>query len=219
MGIEIQSNLSSSMKKIYEAHWETGNEIGSKNGYLIAMAQRAELKKQKTHYTTTVVDGKRKITYNKSTSRPFGTIIDKNGGTLATKLENFIQWRTYSSTGTTIVAAPMKSGTTEIRRNGRVINSTRVDGVGKGSINILQKLNYGLNGDSSMIMKPNGTDSFNWQGGESMDRFKGTHQKARNFMEEGRRNVMGSVNRNIKQGFADAIKRRENINEPMKKVV
>lgn len=217
MGVEISSNVSSTMKKIYEAHWETGNEVGSKAGYVIAMSQRGWLRKQRTKYSIEYKDGKRKIVYNPNGRRPFGTIVNKRGVTLDTRLENFIQWRTYSTTGTTVVAAPMKSGTTEIRRNGKVVSKTRVDSVGKGSVDILQKLNYGLNANSDTINRVN--KPFDWQGGESMKRFKGKHQKALMFMEAGRRKAMGSVNRIITQGFSEALSRRENIKEPLKRVV
>lgn len=215
--VEISSNVSSTMEKIHEAHWETGNETGSRAGYVIAMSQRGHLKKQRTKYSVEYKDGARKIVKNENQRRPFGTIVNKQGKTLSTRLENFIQWRTYSSTGTTVVAAPMKSGTTEIRKNGKVVKKTRVDSVGKGSIDILQKLNYGLNSSSDTIRKVN--KPFDWQGGKSMSRFRGTHQNSPMFMEQGRRDAMGTVNKILTAGFSDALKRRENIKEPLRKVV
>ena len=46
----VYSNVSETMQKIYEAHWETGNEIHSKIGFQTMESQRAELLKQKTAY-------------------------------------------------------------------------------------------------------------------------------------------------------------------------
>lgn len=211
---EVYSNIPSSLRKIYEAHWETGNEVGSKNGMAIAMASREALESHKTSYQTTVVNGKRII--KKSAPRAIGTIVNRRGQTLNVRLKNFIQWRTYSTTGTTVVGGMFKSGTTEIRRNGKVVSKRRVDSVGKGSINILQKLNYGLNQNSNRINKVG--NPFDWQGKESMKKFKGTHTKGLGFMEEGRRKAMSKVNKNTKEGFENAILRR-NLNQRMEKVV
>lgn len=204
MEYRIDSNVSSSLKKIYEAHWETGNEIGSKNGMAIAMSSRKALESKRTAYNIEYKNGKRTIV--KRGSRPIGTIVDKNGRTLKTRLKNFIQWRTYSTTGTTVVGGMFKSGTTEIRKDGKVVSKKRVQSVGKGSINILQKLNYGLNKSSDKINKVG--NKFDWQGKRSMKNFRGSHTKGLNFMEEGRRNAMGEINKNLKDGFKNSLQRR-----------
>jgi hypothetical protein len=193
------------MQKIYEAHWETGNEIASKNGKLIAYAQRVAFLKNRTHWSINYKNGKRQIVKRDRRTR-MGAIVNRQGVTLRTRLHNLIQWRTYSTTGTTVVGGMFKSGTTEIRENGKVIGKTRVDSIGKGSINILQKLNYGLNANSDKINEV-GND-FNWNGGASMKRFKGKHTKALHFAEEGRRNALGKVNDNIQNGFPKALERR-----------
>lgn len=209
----VESNVSTTMAKIYEAHWETGNEVHSKIGKNIAFSQRDELLKQKTKYKTLVRNGKRII--RTTSPKSFGEIISKTGSPLETELKNFIQWRTYSTTGTTVVAAPMKSGRTEIRRDGKIIGTERVDSVGKGSIDILQKLNYGLNSTSDKINVVN--KPFNWQGKESMKRFKGTHTKGRMFMEVGRRNAMSKNDSIIREGFTNASQRKD-LEQPMRAV-
>lgn len=209
----VQSNVSSTMTKIYEAHWETGNEVHSKIGKNIAYAQRIELLKQRTKYRSEVIGGKRIIKSDGRRTR-FGRIVNKQGEILETRLHNLIQWRTYSTTGTTVVAAPMKSGRTEIRRDGKIVGSIPVSSVGKGSIDILQKLNYGLNSASDRINIVN--KPFDWQGKESMKRFKGTHTKARLFMETGRRNAMSKNDSIIREGFANASQRK--IEQPLKAV-
>lgn len=203
---EIYSNVSSSMQKIYEAHWETGNEISSKNGKAIAFAQRARLESKQTPYDIEYKDGKRRIV-KRNTTRNMGTIVNKKGTTLTTRLSNLIQWRTYSTTGTTVVAGMFKQGYTEVRKDGKVVDRTKVDPIGKGTINILQKLNYGLNEDSSKVNKVG--NPFTWDGGSSMPNFRGTHTRALNFAEEGRRDAMDKVNSNIKKGFSEALARRE----------
>lgn len=210
----VESNVSTTMAKIYEAHWETGNEVHSKIGKNIAYAQRIELLKNRTKYRSEVINGKRIIKSRERRTR-FGAIINKQGQALETRLHNLIQWRTYSTKGTTVVAAPMKSGTTEIRRDGKVTGTVRVDSVGKGSIDILQKLNYGLNSASDKINVVN--KPFNWQGKESMKRFKGTHTKGRMFMEVGRRNAMGKNDSIIREGFANASQRKD-LEQPMRAV-
>ena len=213
----IYSNVSESMKQIYEAHWETGNEIGSKNGQIIAFAQREALTQNKTHYDIEYVQGKRRI-IKKSTSRDVGIIVNKQGVQLSTKLDNFIQWRTYSSTGTTVVGGMFRSGSTEIRENGKVIAKTKVDSVGKGSINILQKLNYGLDTSSSKVNVVN--NAYSWNGKPSISKFRGTHTEGYGFAEKGRRSAMGKVNDNIRNGFSVALARREKgIKAQMKKAV
>lgn len=212
----ISSNISSTMKQIYELHWETANEVASKSGRAIAMAQRNELLANKTYYDIEYVDGKRRI-IKTDTSRPVGKITNKQGIILSTRLENFIQWRTYSTTGTTVVGGMFKSGWTELREGGKVIGRTKTDSVGQGSINILQKLNYGLNSESNKINTVN--NAYNWGGKKSLDNFKGTHTRGYGFAEKGRRNAMSEVNTLMKDGFKDALARREKyVDKKMTKV-
>lgn len=206
----VYSNVSETMQKIYEAHWETGNEIHSKIGFQTMESQRAELLKQKTAYNIEYKNGKRQII--KGGSRSFGVIVNRKGSTLSTQLKNLIQYRTYASKGTTVVGVPMKAGYTELRENGKIVGRTKVHSVGKGSIDILQKLNYGLDASSNTIQTVN--KPFSWQGGESMGRFKGTHTKALLFMEAGRRNAMSKADSIMRKGL-DSLNSR-NIQEPSK---
>jgi hypothetical protein len=203
---DIYSNVPSSMRMIYEAHWETGNEVNSKSGAAIMKAQRAALTKQQTHWHIEVKNGKRKFVYNPNITRSVGDIVLKDGRIIALGLQGLIQFRTYATTGTTVVTAPMGGGTTEIRRDGKVVDRTKVQKVGQGNIDILQKLNYGLNGSSNKINTVG--NPFSWQGKPSHELFKGTHTKAMNFIEEGRRNALGTVNEYITTGFNDALSRR-----------
>ena len=206
----VYSNVSETMQKIYEAHWETGNEIHSKIGFETKEAQRAELLKQKTSYNIEYKNGKRKII--KGGSRSFGVIVNRKDSILSTELKNFIQSRTYASKGTTVVATPMKAGYTEIRRDGKITSRTKVNSVGKGSIDILQKLNYGLNTSSDTIQTIN--KPFSWQGKPTMKKFKGTHTEALLFMEAGRRNAMSKADSIMRKGL-DSLNSR-NIQEPLK---
>jgi len=202
---EHYSNVSRSLIPIYEAHWETGNEVNSKSGFRIMEQTRNALKGNKTHWHIEVKDGKRRFVY-KEITRPFGDVVDRSGNNLDFNLENLIQFRTYGAKGTTVVAAPMNGGRTEIRRNGAIVDTKKVDKVGKGGIDILQKLNFGLDSQSKTI---NGIGSnVHWFGNESLESFKGKH-KGTHFIEEGRRNAMGQVHKYITQGFKEGIDRRE----------
>lgn len=205
----IYSNVPSSMRRIYEAHWETGNEVNSKSGAAIMKAQRAAMDKKQTHWHIEVKDGKRKFIFNPNITRSIGDIVKRDGTMLGIRLQNLIQFRTYATKGTTVVTAPMKSGTTEIRKDGKVVGRTRVDSVGRGSISILRKLNYGLNRSSNTILQKESkqSSSFNWQGKSSRKQFKGKHE-AFGFIEEGRRNALSKVNGYITTGFKDALSRR-----------
>lgn len=207
----VYSNVSETMQKIYEAHWETGNEIHSKIGFQIMESQRAELLKQKTAYNIEYKNGKRQIVKGKKT-RDFGVIVNRKGSTLSTELKNFIQYRTYASKGTTVVGVPMKAGYTELRENGKIVGRTKVHSVGKGSIDILQKLNYGLNASSDTIQTIN--KPFSWQGKPTMKKFKGTHTEALLFMEAGRRNAMSKADSIMRKGLESLNSR--NIQEPLK---
>jgi len=213
---EVYSNVTESLNKIREAHWETGNEVNSKSGAAIMYATRAAMNTKKTHWSIKYVNGKRRFVYSEKT-RTIGEIVNRSGTILNTRLQNLVQYRTYSTKGTTVVVAAMKSGTTEIRENGKVVGSTRVDSVGSGSIDILQKLNYGLNSTSSAINMPSGSRAFDWQGKSSRESFKGKHKKM-NFVEEGRRNAMGKVTGYINRGFEEALARRSNIKTKTVKV-
>ena len=210
----IYSNVPASLKQIYEAHWETGNEVNSQAGNAIKEAQRDALSSKKTHWHITYENGYRQFVY-KNITRPIGDIVNRQGVMIKLTLQNLIQSRTYATKGTTVVTAPMKSGTTEIRRDGRVVDRKRVDSVGKGNIDILQKLNYGLNGKSNKINRVN--KSFSWQGEESKSSFEGKH-KALNFIEEGRRKALPRVNGYIKNGFKDGLSRRAKTSTKIVKV-
>lgn len=213
--VDIYSNVSQSLKPIYEAHWETGNEVNSKSGAAIMKAQRVAMNKKQTHWHTAYVKVKqgknkgktvRRFVYNERITRSIGDIVNKKAVMLDTRLDNLIQFRTYSTKGTTVVTAPMKSGKTEIRKDGKIVSSKRVDSIGQGSINILQKLNYGLNNNSNKVNRVG--NQFSWQGKQSHENFKGTHTNPMNFIEEGRRNAMSDVNKYITRGFQDALSRR-----------
>ena len=213
----IYSNVSESMKQIYEAHWETGNEVSSTSGKLIAFAQRKALEAKKTNYDIKYKDGVRRIVKGDK-ERSVGVIVNKQGMTLKTKLSNFIQWRTYSTSGTTVVAGMFTNGWTEIRENGKVIDRERVYSVGQGSINILQKLNYGLNSDSSRINEVN--NAYSWDYGKSMPNFEGSHTEGYEFAEDGFEAAKDDVFRTIRDGFSSALARREKgIKAEMKKAV
>ncbi len=198
---EVFSNVSKSIAKIHELHWETGNEVNSKNAAEIMKQTRVALSSKTTRWQTIYDNGKKK--FIKGAPRPIGQRVGYGGQPLKTELQNLIQFRTYTTTGTAIVAGMMKSGTTEIREDGKVVSRKRVDGVSKQSIAILQKLNDGKQGTTM------------WQdfkskklSSESLSSFEGKW-KALKYIEEGRRNSMEKINTNIKQGFKDALQRRE----------
>lgn len=199
---EIFSNVSKQITKIHELHWETGNEVNSKNAAEIMKRTRIALSSHTTRWHVKYEDGKKQ--FFKSAPRPIGRRFSyENQAPLKTSLQNLIQFRTYTTTGTAIVAGMMKSGTTEIREDGKVVSRTRVDGVSKQSIAILQKLNSGKQGTTM------------WQdfqtkklSNKSRPGFEGKW-KALKYIEEGRRNSMSKIDSNIKQGFKDGLARRE----------
>lgn len=212
LSAEIFSNVSKQVTKIHELHWETGNEVNSKNAAEIMKKTRQALSSRTTRWHVMYEDGKKK--FFKSAPRPIGRRFSyESQAPLKTSLQNLIQFRTYTTTGTAIVAGMMKSGTTEIRENGKVVSRTRVDGVSKQSIAILQKLNSGKQGTTM------------WQdfqtkklSNESRKSFEGKW-KALKYIEEGRRNSMSKIDSNIKQGFKDGLARREKYaNMKMEKV-
>lgn len=198
---EIFSNVSKQVAKIHELHWETGNEVNSKNAAEIMKKTREASSSRTTRWQTIYKDGKKKFV--KVSPRSIGQRLSYEGQPLKTTLQNLIQFRTYSTTGTAVVAGMMKSGTTEIRENGKIVSRTRVDGVSKQSIAILQKLNNGIQGTTM------------WQdfqtkklSNKSRPGFEGKW-KALKYIEEGRRNSMSKIDSNIKQGFKDGLARRE----------
>lgn len=199
---EIFSNVSKQVTKIHELHWETGNEVNSKNAAEIMKKTRIALSQHTTRWHIKYEDGKK--IFFKSAARSIGQrFAYEDQAPLKTSLQNLIQFRTYTTTGTAIVAGMMKSGTTEIRENGKVVSRTRVDGVSKESIAILQKLNSGKQGTTM------------WQdfqtkklSNKSRPGFEGKW-KAFKYIEEGRRNSMSKIDSNIKQGFKDGLARRE----------
>jgi hypothetical protein len=203
---EHYSNVSRSLIPIYEAHWETGNEVNSKSAAAITKQTRYVLEGNKTHWHIEVKDGKRRFVY-KDITRPFGDVIKRDGTFAKFNLSNTIQFRTYGAKGITMVATNMPGGQTEIRENGKIVSTKKVDKVGRGSIDILQKLNFGLDEESETI-KGIGS-GIHWFNQSSHEPFKGKHTKGTYFIEEGRRNAMGQVHKYITQGFKEGIERRE----------
>lgn len=215
------SNASSSLQKIFDLHWESGVETNSKAGTAIMKSIRNELDKEKTYWKVVVKDGIRKF-IKTSTARTVGTIVNRDGITLQTKLKNFIQFRTYGTTGTTVVGVPMKSGRTEIREDGKVVSSTPVDSVSKESINILNKLETGQAINRMGSQTHSGgkmwTKYRDNSRGKSLEKFDGKW-KARNYASKGRRNALGTVNTILSKGYQDALRRREKYSKtPMEKV-
>lgn len=208
--ILLESNLQKVLEKVYKAHWESGNEAHSKLGYQFKKSISTALTNKRTNYTVKSVNGKRRIVKT-AQSRKFGIRYDKAGNPLQYGMENFIQWRTYDATGTTVVGGVMKAGTTSIRENGRVVSSKKVIGVHSASVNILEKMNKGEVGLAKWI-NPSGTDS--------MKRFKGTHEKRpRFYIDQGKSIVIQTAGAKLDQWLKEAVARRDGQKEPpMKKV-
>ena len=123
---------------------------------------------------------------------------------------NFIQWRTYSTTGTTVVGGLMKAGYTETRDEGKVIGRTKVFGVRQESVDILEKISSGKVGKAEWV---------NPRGKKSMSKFEGTH-KPTNFIAEGKSSALSGVSGKIKKYYADAIRRRDDLKkQPMKRTI
>jgi hypothetical protein len=142
-----------------------------------------------------------------------GERFDKDSGKkLSVKMGNFIQWRTYSTTGTTVVGGLMKPGKTEVRKEGKVTGETKVYGVNQQSVAILQKIDSGNLATKQKINGSKKEIAAEWVhpfGTESMPEFAGTH-KATNFIREGKSNALGGIDGKLSTWLADAIKRREN---------
>ena len=198
-GFEAYSNLSKSLDKILEAHWESGLEAHSKTGFLVKDSMENALESKKTNYTIKTVEGKRIIVKEKS-SHSMGERFDKDSGKkLSATMGNFIQWRTYSTTGTTVVGGLMKPGQTEVRKEGRVTGTTKVYGVRQQSVDILEKIDSGKTGKAEWVHP---------LGKESMPEFSGTH-RATNFIREGKSNALSGIDGKLSTWLASAIKRRE----------
>lgn len=209
---EAYSNIEASMKKIYEAHWESGNEAHSKMGFLVKKSLGDSLKRKKTQWSTQIVNGKRLIV--KSAPHSMGDRFDhKTGKKLSTDLTGFIQWRTYSTSGTTVVGGLMKAGYTELRDEGKVVGKTKVFSVNQSSVNILEKISSGKTGHAQWNKEQGGYSV------SSMKRFVGTH-KPTNFIAEGKSTALTGADSKISGYYASAIKRRDDLKEePMKRKV
>lgn len=202
---ETYSNLSASMNKIYEAHWESGNEAHSKMGFQIKKSMSNALRRHRTNYTIKIINGERLIV-KENTSHAMGDRFSKDGKKLSTHMGNFIQWRTYSTKGTTVVGGLMKAGYTETRDEGKVIGRTKVFGVSQASVDILEKISSGKVGKAEWI-SPRGITS--------MKRFVGTH-KPTNFIAEGKSSAMSGADAKISGYLSSAIKRRDDLRkQPM----
>jgi len=209
--IEVYSNLAASMQKIYEAHWESGNEAHSKMGFLVKNSMEKALRKHKTNYTIETNSSGKRMIVKQNTSHAMGDRFDrKTGKKLNIHMGNFIQWRTYSTTGTTVVGGLMKAGYTETRDEGKITGRTKVFGVRQESIDILEKISSGKTGKAKWV-NPMGT--------ESMKKFKGTH-KPTNFIAEGKNSALSGASAKITKYYSDAIRRRDDLKkQPMKRTV
>lgn len=205
-GFEGYSNVSEMLTKIYEAHWESGNEAGSRMGLLVKSSLDKALKSQQTIYTTKVVKGKRRII--KTISHSFGQRIDRKTGKVMNtpNMANFIQWRTYSSTGTTVIGGLMKSGYTEIRRNGKVVEKSKVFSVNQSSVDILEKMDSGKIGHALWNTKNGGYSPL------SKGQFVGTH-KPTNFISEAKTEAFSGVDEKMTKWMEEALRNRDDIKQ------
>jgi len=212
--ISTYSNLIASMREIHQVHWETGNQFHSYSGRAIMLSQRQAMKRETTFFKSgTTKNSKRKIVGTDS-PQPLGERYDsRTGAKLDVDMSNLIQYRTYATTGTTVVAVAMKGGKTEIRKDGRVVSSTRVDGIGQRSIAILMKMNSGKKNPFVNWTTPDG------KVGGSIERFDNTWKKDRNFMEKGRKGAMFQVHRFMNEGMQKALENagRDTKMQPMRK--
>jgi len=208
---EAYSNLSASMDKIHEAHWESGNEAHSKLGFLVKSSMEKALRKNKTNYTIQTNKNGKRLIVKENTSHSMGDRFDAHSGKkLNTHMGNFIQWRTYSTTGTTVVGGLMKAGQTEIRDEGKVVGRTKVFGVHQESVDILEKISSGQLGKAKWV-HPRGV--------VSMKRFVGTH-KPTNFISEGKSSALSGADSKIVKWYKDAVNRRDDLKkQPIKRIV
>jgi hypothetical protein len=206
---EAYSNLQATLDKIHDIHWESGNEAGSRFGFKLKDSLENSLESKKTIYT---INSKGQITTTSSHS--FGERKDrKTGKTLGTQsMKNFIQVRTYSTTGTTVVGGLMKAGWTEKRRNGKVIGRLRVYSVNQTSVDILEKMDSGKIGKALWNKKNGGYSP------KSKPQFEGTHTPT-NFIIQGKGKVVGKYSSDMDRYMAEAIKIRDDSKrEPMEKM-
>lgn len=206
---EGYSNLEESMKRIHDIQWESGNEAHSKAGYLYKKFLTRAMKRKKTTYTTKVVNGKRQIV--KTSRHSIGDRINHKTGQLmsnAPHMSNFIQFRTYSTTGTTVVGGLMKKGYTEIRKNGKITGRARVYSVNQSSVDILEKMSSGRTGKAKWNKEAGGYSP------ESIDRFEGTHENhPTHFIREGKAQAIPAIKFRIPRWTLAAIKAREDNNQ------
>ena len=205
------SNLKESLQKIYELHWEAGNEAHSKLGWDLKQELERQLRSKTTEYSIKKnKKGNRQIV--KVAAHAMGDRFDaKNGDKLSVNMGNFIQFRTYATTGTTVVGVPMKAGKTEIRRDGKVVSSKKVFGIRQESIDILEKMSLGIVGVAKWV-HPRGV--------KSMKGFEGTHQKhPNNFIPEAKAKALSNASSKIEKEYSAALERSKNVKSPpMKKV-
>ena len=171
-------------------------------------SMRNELSQQKTYWDVEYKDGKRRLVKTK-TARAMGRRINfRTGATEDVKLQNFIQFKTYASKGTTVIGGMFKRGKTEIRRDGRVVDTTMLDGVGKATIGILNKLETGVQDKTNNEYTPMWKDEDGNLTPKSMATLEGTW-KATRFATKGRRNAEGRVNGYMTSGLVEALRNRE----------
>lgn len=209
---EVYSNLQAMLDKIYQVHWESGNEANSRFGFKLKDIMEDTLESKKTIWTTKVVDGKRRIV--KTNSHSFGERIDRKTGLTAStpSMKNFIQVITYSSTGTTVIGGLNKEGYTEKRRNGKIVGRLKVFRVRQKSVDILEKMDSGKIGHALWTTKDGGYSPI------SKDRFKGTHTPT-HFIAQSKGKAVGGYESDMSRYLAEAIRNRDNLNqEPMEKM-
>lgn len=203
-GVEIYSNLAKEMNAIYLLHFESGNEAHSKAGAIVRKELVKSLESKKTNWTTKIVNGKRLIV--KGGSHSMGERFSRDTGKkLAIGMRGFIQWRTYASTGTTVVGGLMKNSYTEKRENGKVVGRIRVHGVTQESVDILEKISSGVVGKAKWKDYTSGKLTL-----KSMENFSGTHKPTR-FIEEGKRTAITKISSRMEKWYSDAVKNRDNI--------
>ena len=212
--IETYSDLKAAMTKIHEAHWESGIEAQSKMGWIVKDSISNAMKSKRTQWTTERKDGVRLI--RKSGSHELGERIDfETGKKMSTpSMSNFIQWRTYSTTGTTVVGVPMKQGYTERRENGKVVKKIKAYGVGKQSVDIIEKMSTGSVGIALWLEEGGGRSPI------SMKRFIGTHRKQpANFIADGKNKALSGMRAKLNKWYKEAASRRDDINStPMERL-
>jgi len=198
-----ETNVGAEMREIYNIHLESGNEAHSKAGFIIKKAIEDSLHSKKTHYTTKFVNGKRIIVKNSSAHNMGERFSRVSGKKLDVDMGGFIQWRTYASTGTTVIGGLFKAGLTEIRRNGKIVKTTKVYGVAQDAVDILEKISSGKTNKAKW--KDYKTGSLTTK---SIDRFDGTH-KGNHFIEEGKNRGISTIKSKLEKWYDDAVENRD----------